>query len=66
MRYIEYSTSAGPGTLIEHGVYKFERFAVPDSLIGEFESDRGRHIAERITPERYQEFISIHGSEGAV
>lgn len=59
--YVEYSVSAGHGTLVEHGVEVLEPHQ-------EFYMVNGKadFIAESITSERYSEFISIHGGERAV
>ena len=65
-KYVEYSVSHGPGTLIEHGVVSVvemydELFRVTEG----FASERG-FICCDVDAERYQEFIQIHGSERAV
>jgi hypothetical protein len=71
MQYVEYATSAGPGTLIEHGVCESNRtiemwLGSADYCEAEFSADSRRYGSGRITPERYDEFIAIHGGERAV
>lgn len=61
MTYIEYCTSAGHGTLINHGVADADE-AIPMDM----EFLGVDWIVETITPERYREFIAIHGGERAV
>ena len=71
MQYVEFSTSVGPGTLIEHGVSESNpsiEFWLGNANYREMELITGwnRHGAARITPHRYFEFIAIHGGERAV
>ena len=67
MVFVEYAVSQGPGTLIEHGVrmsalpiHPVFGFEWVDAFTGESKQVRN------ITPERYADFLSIHGSERAV
>ncbi len=63
MIYVEYASSQGLGTLVEHEVFALEPHEELCMFHGGLEGDI---LAETITPERYQEFLSIHGSERAV
>jgi hypothetical protein len=64
--YIEYSVSAGHGTLVEHGAEP--RVEVGPDYVDHPIGPDGICLFSRfeITPERYAEFISIHGGERAV
>ena len=65
--YFEYSASAGPGTLIEHGVFYtgigYCCEPIYDSHLSRNNTD---HSQEPITEDRYNEFLSIHGGPVAV
>ena len=64
--YVEFSVSHGPGTLIEHGVVSFISPCRPADGEREIDFTWVNVSNYEITPERYSEFISIHGSERAV
>ena len=59
--YVEYAASCGFGTLVEHGVFEEGSPQSSNLMFGDIWP-----IIERITPERYREFVAIHGSEQAV
>jgi hypothetical protein len=57
--------SDGPGTLVRHAVELVESPS-PDAIDQGLDFGKVLISHEIITPERYQEFLSIHGSERAV
>ncbi len=61
MIYVEYAVSNGPGTLTEH-----KAVDIPTGVIELWLDESQDVVVETITPERYHEFLSIHGSERAV
>jgi hypothetical protein len=64
MMYVEYSTSAGHGTLVEHGVIDLMSLDddLHDVLYGAAQGFTHSFIAETITLELYSDFIEMHGS----
>ncbi len=71
MIYVECAVSQGPGTLVEHRIMKYYEnvsvtgfYASFDAVTTELNGVTIRN--ECVSPERYQEFLSIHGSERAV
>ena len=63
IRYFEYAVSEGEGTLLSHQVFTLLGTQAVDFTLW---SACSQFILDSITIERYQEFITIHGSEVAV
>lgn len=66
--YVEYSVSHGPGTLIEHGVMPLPAGVESDSCEAEMFCGHSKLLVQdyEIDADRYNYFITEHGSERAV